>query len=173
MDLQRQYEDDFVMTQQFAIVTFMNRVYAWMTVGLVVTAVTAFTINVMLQAPVSIAIVITSLLGAVGLVFFLSATAHRLPAAIAIGGYLLFAVLEGVFFSLIFVRFPIATIGMTFFVTAGMFGFMAIYGTVTKKDLSGVGALCFMGLVGIIIAFLSFRTSLFDYSFFTMHYSLP
>ena len=144
MDLQRQYEDDFAMTQQFAIVTFMNKVYAWMTVGLAVTGVTAFTINTM-QLPVSPPLMLISFLGTLGLVFFLSATAHRLPAAMAIGGYLLFAVLEGIFFSLVFLMYPMATISMTFFVTAGLFGFMALYGTITKKDLSGVGALCFMG----------------------------
>ena len=154
MDLQRQYEDDFAMTQQFAIVTFMNKVYAWMTVGLVVTAVTAFAINAS-QVSIPPAMMLISLAGAIGLVFFLSWTAQRLPAAVAIGGYLLFAVLEGIFFSLIFLRYPMATISMTFFVTAGLFGFMAIYGTITKKDLSGVGSLCFMGLIGILLAILA------------------
>ena len=154
MDLQRQYEDDFVMTQQFAVVTFMNRVYAWMTLGLAVTGVTAFAINVMGIA-VNPALMLISFAGTVGLVFFLSWTAHRLPATVAIGGYLLFAVLEGLFFSLIFLRYPMATISMTFFITAGLFGFMALFGTITKKDLSGVGALCFVGLIGILIAILA------------------
>ena len=151
MNLQRQYEDDFAMTQQFAIITFMNRVYAWMTVGLLVTGVVAFGINAM-QVAVNPMMLLISGLGSLGLVFFLSFSAPRLPAAVAIGGYLLFAVLEGIFFSLIFVVYPMATISMTFFITAGLFGFMAIFGTVTKKDLSGVGALCFMGLIGIILA---------------------
>ena len=154
MDLQRQYEDDFAMTQQFAVVTFMNKVYGWMTVGLLLTALTAFTINAM-EVAVNPAAMLVSFLACLGLVFFLSWTAPRLPAAVAIGCYLLFAVLEGVFFSLIFLMYPMATISMTFFVTAGMFGFMAVYGTVTKKDLSGVGALCLMGLIGIIIAILA------------------
>ena len=154
MDLQRQYEDDFAMTRQFAVVTFMNKVYGWMTAGLLVTALTAFTINAM-EVAVNPAVMLVSFLACLGLVFFLSATAHRLPAAVAIGCYLLFAVLEGVFFSLVFLMYPMATISMTFFVTAGLFGFMALYGTITKKDLSGVGALCFMGLIGIIIAILA------------------
>ena len=154
MDLQRQYEDDFALTQQFAIVTFMNKVYAWMTVGLVITALTAFTINTM-QIPVSPPLMMVSLLGTVGLVFFLSWSAQRLPATVAIGGYLLFAALEGIFFSLVFLLYPMATISMTFFVTAGVFGTMAIYGTITKKDLTGVGTLCFMGLIGILLAILA------------------
>ena len=154
MDLQRQYEDDFALTQQFAIVTFMNKVYAWMTAGLVITALTAFTINAM-QIPVSDPAMLISLLGALGLVVLLSWTAERLPAAVAVGGYLLFAVLEGVFFSLVFLQNPMATISMTFFVTAGVFGTMAIYGTVTKKDLTGVGTLCFMGLIGVLFAILA------------------
>jgi len=154
MDLQRQFEDDFALTQQFAVVTFMNKVYAWMTVGLVITALTAFTINAM-EVPVNPGMMLVTLLGTLGLVFFLSFTAGRLPAAVAVGGYLLFAVLEGIFFSLVFLRYPMATISMTFFVTAGVFGTMAIYGTITKKDLTGVGTLCFMGLIGILLAILA------------------
>ena len=152
MNLQEQYEEDFAMTQQFAIITFMNRVYAWMTLGLAVTGITALTINAM-ELEISKPLMLVSLAGTVGLVFFLSWSAQRLPAAVAIGGYLLFAVLEGVFFSLIFLRYEMSTISMTFFVTAGVFGMMALYGTVTKKDLTGVGTLCFMGLIGIIFAF--------------------
>jgi len=154
MDLQRQYEDDFALTQQFAVVTFMNKVYGWMTAGLVITALTAFTINAM-QIPVSQPAMLVSMLGTLGLVFLLSWTAERLPAAVAIGGYLLFAVLEGVFFSLIFQMYQMTTISMTFFITAGVFGTMAIYGTVTKKDLTGLGTLCFMGLIGVLLALLA------------------
>ena len=154
MNLQQQYEDDFAMTQQFAIVTFMNKVYAWLTVGLMITALTAFGINAM-QVPVNPAMLVISGLGGLGLVFFLSFTAQRLPTAMVVGGYLLFAFLKGVFFSLIFLRYPMATISMTFFVTGGLFGFMAIFGTVTKKDLSGVGAMCFIGLIGILLAILA------------------
>ncbi len=151
MDLQQRYEDDFAMTQQFALVTFMNRVYGWMTAGLVLTGLTAFGINAM-QLVVHPVALIASGLGSLGLVFLLSWSAQRLPAAVAIGGYLLFAFLEGIFFSLIFLLYPMATISMTFFVTAGVFGIMALYGTITKKDLTGIGTLCFMGLIGIVFA---------------------
>ncbi|MDH4319166.1 MAG: Bax inhibitor-1/YccA family protein [Desulfobulbaceae bacterium] len=51
-----------------------------------------------------------------------------------------------------FLRYTASSIGATFLVTGAMFGAMAIYGIVTKRDLSGMGSFMFMGLVGIIIA---------------------
>lgn len=53
---------------------------------------------------------------------------------------------------MIFLRYTSTSIAGTFFITAGMFGAMAIYGMVTKRDLSGFGSFLVMGLVGIIIA---------------------
>ena len=54
--------------------------------------------------------------------------------------------------SAIFLAYTKASIGGTFLITAGMFGAMAVYGLVTKRDLSGMGSFMFMGLIGIILA---------------------
>ncbi|MCL2348166.1 MAG: Bax inhibitor-1/YccA family protein [Planctomycetaceae bacterium] len=155
MDPQRTYdfEDNFVIPNQFVIVTFMNRVYAWMTLGLAATGVTAWLVaanapEVAFQPGVMFGLIIATL----GLVIGLSMVAQRLPAPLAIGGFLLYAILNGVLFSVIFARYPVATIYLVFFITAGLFGSMALFGTITKKDLTGVGALCMMGLWGVILA---------------------
>ncbi len=63
-----------------------------------------------------------------------------------------YAVLNGLTLSVIFLAYTRASIAGTFFITAGMFAAMAVYGTVTKRDLSGFGSFLFMGLIGIIIA---------------------
>ena len=66
--------------------------------------------------------------------------------------FLLYSVLTGLTLSSIFIVYPIGSIANAFFSTAGMFLAMSIYGTVTKRDLTGMGNFLFMGLIGIIIA---------------------
>ena len=154
MDLQRQYEDDFAMTQQFAIITFMNRVYAWMSLGLAVTAVTAWIFGMVMPPEVvadnpMIYLVCFGFL--IGFAFLVAPRIAELPAPIAIGAFMLYSLVWGVALSSVFLVHPLATISKTFFVTAGMFTGMAIYGTVTKKDLTSVGSLCLMGAWGLLL----------------------
>ena len=66
--------------------------------------------------------------------------------------FLLYAFLNGVTFSLIFVVYTQSSIALTFFVTAGMFGLTALYGYVTKRDLTTVGSIAMMALFGLILA---------------------
>jgi FtsH-binding integral membrane protein len=66
--------------------------------------------------------------------------------------FALYSVLNGVTLSSIFLVYEIGSIATTFFVAAGTFGAMAIYGSVTKKDLTKVGNLCMMAVIGLIIA---------------------
>ena len=154
MDLQQQYEDDFAMTQQFAIITFMNKVYAWMSLGLAVTAVTAWTFGMVVPAELVAAnpmIYIISLGLLVGFAFLVAPRIAGMPAPIAIGAFMGYSFLWGVALSAIFLVHPLATISKTFFIAAGMFTGMAIYGTVTKKDLTSLGSLCLMGVWGLLL----------------------
>jgi FtsH-binding integral membrane protein len=75
-----------------------------------------------------------------------------MSAGTAVLSYLLYSILTGVTFSFLLLLFTPASLALTFFVCAGMFGTMAIYGLVTKSDLSGMGTYLLMGLVGLIIA---------------------
>ena len=66
--------------------------------------------------------------------------------------FYLYAVLNGVVFSSIFVVYDLGSIAYTFFITAGVFGAMSVYGMVTKNDMTKFGSYCIMGLFGLIIA---------------------
>jgi hypothetical protein len=92
------------------------------------------------------------ILAELGLVFFLSARVNKIQAGTAMGLFLGYSFLNGLTLSSVFLAYTRASIGGTFLITAGMFGAMAVYGMVTKRDLSGMGSFMFMGLVGIIIA---------------------
>lgn len=106
------------------------------------------------------------LLGAELLIVFVSNWAVKRNNAILAG--VLFAVysyLTGVTFSVLFMVFTTASITTIFLLTAALFGIMAVYGLATKKDLTSVGSLCFMGLIGIILAGvvnMFLRNSMFD-----------
>jgi FtsH-binding integral membrane protein len=91
------------------------------------------------------------LFGELAVVFGLSAAHNRLSAATATLGFLFYAMLNGVTFSVIFLSYQVGSIGQVFLLTAGMFGGLAVFGSVTKKNLSGVGTFMLMGLFGIII----------------------
>jgi FtsH-binding integral membrane protein len=87
-----------------------------------------------------------------GLVFWLSSQILNLSVTTATIGFSIYATLNGVLFSTIFLVYTGASIASTFVVTAGMFGAISLYGFTTKKDLSSVGSFCFMALIGLILA---------------------
>ena len=138
------------------ISTFLRRAYGWMFAGLLVTAgVAAFTA----QSPALLELIwgstfgFLALMGAqLGLVFWIGRRIDTLSPAAAAGIFLGYAALTGLFFGAIFQHFTGTSIGTTFLVTAGMFGAMALYGTLTGRNLQGVGQFAFMGLVGLILA---------------------
>jgi FtsH-binding integral membrane protein len=88
----------------------------------------------------------------IGLVIGLSAAINKISALTATLMFALYSVLNGVTLSSIFLVYEIGSIATTFFVAGGTFGAMAIYGSVTKKDLTKVGNLCMMAVIGLIIA---------------------
>jgi len=135
---------------------FLSRVYGWMFAGLLVTAVTAFTVaaspalieTLILNRIVFWALIIAQL----GLVFYLAARVEKVSPATAAGLFILYSALTGVTSSVILLIYTGASITSTFIVTAGMFGATAVFGTVTKRSLAGVGQFMFMGLIGLILA---------------------
>jgi uncharacterized protein len=135
---------------------FLSRVYAWMFAGLLITAATAFAIA---STPALIEVVIVNrlvfwviVIAQLGLVFYLSARVDKIAPAAAAGLFLLYSALVGVTSSVVLLIFTGASIAQTFIVTAGMFGATAIFGTVTKRSLAGVGHFMFIGLIGLILA---------------------
>jgi uncharacterized protein len=135
---------------------FITKVYAWMTVALVITAVVAMltaSSPFMLQAIFGSKLVFWGLvLGQLGLVWYLSAAIQRMSANTATLVFLFYAAVTGLTLASIFVVFTAASIASTFFVTAGTFGAMSMYGYFTKRDLTKMGSLLMMALIGLIIA---------------------
>ncbi len=142
--------------QVTATTTFINRVYGWMSAGLVVTGIIAYLIG---TDPAMTEKLITNpgmlwgaIIGEFVLVIAISAGINKMSSAVATGCFLLYSALTGVTLSLIFLRYSMAGIATTFFVTSVTFGVMSVYGYVTKRDLTSIGNLCFMALIGLIIA---------------------
>lgn len=135
---------------------YMRHVYQWMTAGLAVTTVVAYGVAGTPAIRDAILgntmVMILLVLAQFGLVIALSAAINKLSAGAATGLFLLYSALTGAMLSSIFVVYPIASIGTAFLVTTGTFLAMSIYGTVTRRDLTGFGNFLFMGLIGIIIA---------------------
>lgn len=136
--------------------TFMSKVYGWMSAGLVMTAAVAMYVSTnatFMQAVFGNSILFFGLIILqLGLVVVLSAAIQKISATTALLLFLLYAALTGLTFSAIFLIYTAASIASTFLITAGTFGFMSIYGYVTKTDLTTIGNIAFMGLIGIIIA---------------------
>jgi hypothetical protein len=131
---------------------FLAKVFNWMAIGLGLTGLVAYiTASTPLYAAVR-PLIFLFFIAELGMVFYLSARINKLSATAATGLFLGYAVLNGVTLSTILLMYTMTSIAATFFITAGMFGAMAVYGFVTKKDLSGMGSFLFMGLIGIIIA---------------------
>ena len=145
-----------IAQQEQAIKSFMPRVYLWMFAALLVTAVVAWTTfgsealqNLFFGNPfITIGLFIVQ----IALVIALSAAISRLSAPVAMVIFFAYAALTGVVFSSIFLVYTGTSIASTFVATAGMFGVMSIIGLTTGMDLTRIGNIAFMALIGIIIA---------------------
>jgi FtsH-binding integral membrane protein len=92
------------------------------------------------------------MLAPLGLVFFLMARLHTLKQSTAQAVFWFYAALMGVSLAVVLLTFTGASVARVFFITAGTFAGMSLWGYTTKKDLTGMGSFLFMGLIGIIIA---------------------
>jgi uncharacterized protein len=135
--------------------SIMTQVYAWMTAGLLVTgAVAAYTansstlLNLIFGNPFTIWILFIL---EIGMVIGLSAAIGRLAPGTATALFLAYAALNGLTLSVIFLIYTRASIAQTFFATAGTFGAMSFYGYTTKRDLSTIGNILVMALIGFLI----------------------
>ena len=135
---------------------FITKVYAWMSMALMITALTAVYVassEELIRTILGNRIVFYVLIfGELGLVMFLSAALNRMTAMTATLLFIAYSVLNGLTLSVIFLVYTASSIGTTFFVTAGTFGVMSIYGYTTKRDLTSLGNLLFMALIGFVIA---------------------
>lgn len=135
---------------------FMQKVYLWMTFALTLTGFVAYRTT---QSEFLLELIFSSSFGFIGLilaelalVFWISSGIQRMSSNMAIGLFLLYSVLNGMTLSVLLIAYTGASVASTFFITAGMFGTMSVYGYTTKQDLSSWGNLLFMALIGLILA---------------------
>lgn len=135
---------------------FMTRVYGWMSAGLALTGAIAYAVagsEAMVRAIVLNQWIFWGLLLLeLALVWILSAAIQKMSVAVASGMFLVYASLNGLTLSVIFLAYTSASIALTFFVTGGTFFAMCLYGATTKRDLTSMGNLMFMALIGLILA---------------------
>ncbi len=138
------------------VTSFLKRVYGWMFVGLSVTAGVALFVAsqpALVQAVARTGFLFFALVIAqIGLVVWISARVNSLAPRTAAGLFLLYSALNGVTFAVILLAYTGESIASAFITTAGMFGALALYGSMTKRSLVGLGQFAFMGLIGIVIA---------------------
>ena len=146
---------------------YMLKVYNYMTTGLVLTGFIAYFFgkasveayvpggviltpvgNILFNSGLSFVIMLAPL----GFVFYLSARINKMSTTSAQITFWLFASIMGLSLASIFVQFTHSSIARVFFITAGTFGAMSLYGYTTKRDLTKLGGFLFMGLIGVIIA---------------------
>lgn len=138
------------------ISVYLTKVYNWMAIALLITGLSAYFVagsEQLMQIVFGNKILFYGLLiGEIALVGYISARINKLATNTAMLLYLLYAVLNGVTLSFIFMAYTSASITSTFIITAGTFGAMSLYGYSTKRDLTKIGNIAFMALIGIIIA---------------------
>ncbi len=139
-----------------AFPALMRKVYVWMTLALVLTGITAYGVasspSLMMTIIQTPAIMWGLIIAELAIVIAISAAINRLSLTTATLLFVLYSVLNGATFSLIFAVYTMSSIANVFFITAGTFGVMAAYGYFTKRDLSSWGKLLLMALIGLIIA---------------------
>ena len=135
--------------------SYMLRIYNYMATGLGLTGLTAYMVAItpsLFNAIYGTPFYWLVALAPLGFVFYLSARLHKISFSTAQTVFWIFSGVMGLSMAYIFIAFTGASIARVFFITAGTFAGMSLYGYTTKKDLSGWGSFLFMGLIGIIIA---------------------
>ncbi|MDB4940317.1 MAG: ybhL [Candidatus Doudnabacteria bacterium] len=145
--------DPVVIKDQSA---FLSRVFGWMALALFISAGLAYFVagSVAVQQIVfgSPLIFFGLMIAELGLVIYLSAKITKMSVSAAKISFFLYAALNGLTLSAIFLAYTASSIAGTFIVSAATFGVMALYGYITKRDLTSWGHLLMMFLFGIIIA---------------------
>lgn len=142
--------------QNAVFAKLMRSVYLWMVLALVITGLTAAYVA---NSPAYISALTNNpvlfygvIIAELALVFILSGRIHKMSFTSASLMFILYSLLTGVSLSTIFLAYTESSIATTFLITAGTFGTMSVVGFVTKKDLSKLGGILFMALIGLIIA---------------------
>jgi uncharacterized protein len=135
---------------------FLQRVFLWMFVGLAITGGVAAAIGssdqLLTDITESPGIIIGVIVVQLAIVFGISFAINRISVGLATVLFLIYSATVGITFAFIFELYTTQSIFTTFLITAGMFGALAVWGAITDTDLSKVGSIAFMALIGLILA---------------------
>lgn len=144
------------LEKQQAFSVLMRKVYTWMTMALVITGICAYGVanspallQVIYSSPMTM---IVLCIVELGLVFWLSARIQKMALTTATIMFIVYSVLNGATMAALFLVYTQSSIARVFFITAATFGITALVGSTTKKDLSSLGGILIMALIGVIIA---------------------
>lgn len=143
--------DSKTLTQQFIV-----KVYAWMCLALAITGLFAMSVAGNMEVAAFIftnkAVFYGLLILEVVMVMGLVGMIERMSANMAVALFVIYSVVNGLTLSVIFFAYTTESIASTFFITAATFGVMSAYGYFTKRDLTSIGNILFMALIGLVIA---------------------
>lgn len=139
-----------------AFPALMRKVYVWMTLALVITGITAYIVShnesIIMTMMTTPALMWGLIIAELALVFVISGMIQRLSLTVGTLLFVVYSALNGLTLAPILMIYTGASVAKVFFITAGTFAAMAFVGYTTKKDLSSLGRLLFMALIGLIIA---------------------
>jgi len=148
--------DSYIEKIEVSQTLLIRKVYIWMCAALLITAGTAYRVS---NSEEILKLIFSSqwsffglIIAQLAIVWFLSSRIKTLAFTTATILFALYSVLMGVTMSCIFLAYTQSSITSTFLITAGTFGVMSVYGFTTRKDLTSIGGLLMMALVGLIIA---------------------
>ncbi len=150
------YVDERDLQASLAFPALMRKVYLWMTLALVITAITAYGVA---TSPAAIQFILGNrivffglIIAEFALVFAVGGMINRLSITTATLLFTLYSVVNGATLSIVLLAYTQESVTQVFFITAGTFAAMSAVGYLTKRDLSSVGRILFMALIGLIIA---------------------
>ena len=150
------YVDERDLQASLAFPALMRKVYLWMTLALVITAITAYGVA---TSPAAIQFILGNrivffglIIAEFALVFAVGGMINRLSITTATLLFTLYSVVNGATLSIILLAYTHESVTQVFFITAGTFAAMSAVGYLTKRDLSSMGRILFMALIGLIIA---------------------
>ena len=154
--MEQEYPQQIQLTQeQYAALAkaYLNKVYSWMAGSMLLTAGTAiYAMGSDKMLTWSVSNFIWLALGTLACILVMCFARRSLTAGALGLIFIAFSVLEGLLIGPVLSMYTTQSLGLTFACTAGMFGAMALYGAVTKRNLSGLGRTLMMLLFGLIIA---------------------
>jgi FtsH-binding integral membrane protein len=157
MNFPNNYNDQTINVDSSAVSrSFVANVFSYMTLALVITGVAAYWFaasgNILALLQGSSILMWGVMLAPIGMVLIMSFAFNRLSFGALMGLFLAYSLVNGISLSVIFLIYSSAAISKVFFITAGLFATMAVVGYTTKTDLTKLGSILMMAVLGIVIA---------------------